>query len=174
MESGIDTINENIIEEQLIQRRSKVSKKLIVGLVAAGLITITIATFLVGYFAFGWFQKPQDNVVQNTYHKDQVMLFKEVKTMRTEAKTKDQKDSVDQTITTDFLVMVNSKKKLNYFGEINHLYKATLVLLKMETTEGTIGGLNLLDKEAAEKFLKNPEQFDHPIKKSRTIRSSYC
>ena len=163
MESGIDTINENIIEEQLIQRRSKVSKKLIVGLVAAGLITITIATFLVGYFAFGWFQKPQDNVVQNTYHKDQVMLFKEVKTMRTEAKTKDQKDSVDQTITTDFLVMVNSKKKLNYFGEINHLYKATLVLLKMETTEGTIGGLNLLDKEAAEKFLKHPEQFDHPI-----------
>ena len=165
MESGIDTINENIIEEQLIQRRSKVSKKLIVGLVAAGLITITIATFLVGYFAFGWFQKPQDNVVQNTYHKDQVMLFKEVKTMRTEAKTKDQKDSVDQTITTDFLVMVNSKKKLNYFGEINHLYKATLVLLKMETTEGTIGGLNLLDKEAAEKFLKNPEQFEHPIAK---------
>ena len=111
MESGIDTINENIIEEQLIQRRSKVSKKLIVGLVAAGLITITIATFLVGYFAFGWFQKPQDNVVQNTYHKDQVMLFKEVKTMRTEAKTKDQKDSVDQTITTDFLVMVNSKEQ---------------------------------------------------------------
>ena len=163
MESGIDSINENIIEEQLIQRSTKINKKLIVGLVAAGLITITIATFLVGYFAFGWFQKPQDNVVQNTYHKDQVMLFKEVKTMRTEAKTKDQKDSVDQTITTDFLVMVNSKKKLNYFGEINHLYKATIVLLNMETTEGTIGGLNLLDKEAAEKFLKNPEQFDHPI-----------
>ena len=165
MESGIDSINENIIEEQLIQRRTKVSKKLIVGLVAAGLITITIATFLVGYFAFGWFQKPQDNVVQNTYHKDQVMLFKEVKTMRQEAKTPDQKESVDQTITTDFLVMVNSKKKLNYFGEINHLYKATIVLLNMETTEGTIGGLNLLDKEAAEKFLKNPEQFEHPIAK---------
>jgi len=165
MESGIDSINENIIEEQLIQRRTKVSKKLIVGLVAAGLITITIATFLVGYFAFGWFQKPQDNVVQNTYHKDQVMLFKEVKTMRHEAKTPDQKDSVDQTITTDFLIMVNSKKKLNYFGEINHLYKATIVLLNMETTEGTIGGLNLLDKEAAEKFLKNPEQFEHPIAK---------
>ena len=165
MESGIDSINENIIEEQLIQRRTKINKKLIVGLVAAGLITITLATFLVGYFAFGWFQKPQENVIQNTYHKDQVMLFKEVKTLRQEAKTPDQKESVDQTITTDFLVMVNSKKKLNYFGEIDHLYKATIVLLNMQTTEGTIGGLNLLDKEAAEKFLKNPEQFDQPIAK---------
>ena len=165
MESGIDSINENIIEEQLIQRRSKINKKLIVGLVATGLITITIATFLVGYFAFGWFQKPQDNVIQNTYHKDQVMLFKEVKTMRTEVKSPDQRESLDQIITTDFLVMVNSKKKLNYFGEIDNLYNATLILLNMDTTEGKIGGLNLLDKDEAERFLKNPEQFDQPIAK---------
>ena len=92
MESGIDSINENIIEEQSIQRRTKVNKKLIVGLVAAGLITITIATFLVGYFALGWFQKPQDNVIQNTYHKDQVMLFKEVKTMKNKIKQKIKKN----------------------------------------------------------------------------------
>ena len=61
--------------------------------------------------------------------------------------------------------MVNSKKKLNYFGEIDHLYSATLVLLNKQTTEGTIGGLNLLDKEEAKKFLENPEQFEQPIAK---------
>ena len=103
MENGFGNMNVNIIEQELIQRRTKINKKLIVGLVAA-LITITIAIFLFGYLIFGWFQKPQDylvfewfqksqdNVIQNTYHNDQVMLFKEVKTMKNKIKQKIKKN----------------------------------------------------------------------------------
>jgi hypothetical protein len=56
MESGIESINENIIEEELIQEKKKVNKKLVVGLTVAGLIAITVlTTLLVGYFKFEWF-----------------------------------------------------------------------------------------------------------------------
>ena len=88
MESGIESINENIIEEELIQEKKKVNKKLVVGLTVAGLIAITVlTTLLVGYFKFEWFQKKQDNVIQNIYHKGQVLLFNDVKTITTEMYT---------------------------------------------------------------------------------------
>ena len=166
MESGIECINENIIEEELIQERKKVNKKLVIGLTVASLITITVlTTFLVGYFKFEWFQKRQDNVIQNTYHKGQVLIFNEVKTLTTEMKTVEGKKVVDHKFKTDFLVMINSKKKLNYFGEIDNMYNATLVILKMDTADQEVGGLNLLDEEKLEKIVKNPEQFEHPIAK---------
>ena len=144
MESGIESINENIIEEELIQEKKKVNKKLVIGLAIAGLIAIfVLTTLLVGYFKFEWFQKKQNNVIQNTYHKGQVLLFNEVKTLTTEMKTIDKNKVVEHTFKTDFLVMINSKKKLKYFGEIDNLYNATLVILKMDTTDKEVGGLNL-------------------------------
>ena len=103
MESGIESINENIIEEELIREKKKVNKKLVIGLTVASLITITVlTTFLVGYFKFEWFQKKQDNVIQNTYHKGQVLLFNEVKTLTTEMKTVEGKKVVDHKFKTDF------------------------------------------------------------------------
>jgi len=166
MESGIESINENIIEEELIQEKKKVNKKLIIGLVLAGLVAVTVlTTFLVGYFKFDWFQTKQDNVIDNTYHKGQVLVFDEVKTLITEAKSPENRESLDQIIKTRFLVIVNSKKKLNYFGEIDYLYNATLVILKMDTNEKQIGGLNLLNEEEREKFKKNPKKFEVPIAK---------
>ena len=111
MESGIESINENIIEEELIQEKKKVNKKLVIGLAIAGLIAIfVLTTLLVGYFKFEWFQKKQNNVIQNTYHKGQVLLFNEVKTLTTEMKTIDKNKVVEHTFKTDFLVMINSKK----------------------------------------------------------------
>ena len=103
MESGIESINENIIEEELIQEKKKVNKKLVIGLAIASLITITVlTTFLVGYFKFELFQKKQDNVIQNTYHKGQVLLFNEIKTLTTEMKTVEGKKVVDHKFKTDF------------------------------------------------------------------------
>ena len=113
MESGIESINENIIEEELIQEKKKVNKKLIIGLVVAGLVAVTVlTTFLVGYFKFDWFQTKQDNVIDNTYHKGQVLVFDEVKTLITEAKSPENRESLDQIIKTRFLVIVNSKKNI--------------------------------------------------------------
>ena len=166
MESGIESINENIIEEELIQEKKKVNKKIVIGLSIAGLIAITVlTTLLVGYFKFEWFQKKQNNVIQNTYHKGQVLLFNEVKTLTTEMKTIDKNKIDEYKFNTDFLVMINSKKKLKYFGEIDNLYNATLVILKMDTTDKEVGGLNLLDEKELENIAKNPELFEHPIAK---------
>ena len=103
MESGIESINQNIIEEELIQEKKKVNKKLVIGLAIAGLIAIfVLTTLLVGYFKFEWFQKKQNNVIQNTYHKGQVLLFNEVKTLTTEMKTVEGKKVVDHKFKTDF------------------------------------------------------------------------
>ena len=112
MESGIESINQNIIEEELIQEKKKVNKKIVIGwLSIAGLIAITVlTTLLVGYFKFEWFQKKQNNVIQNTYHKGQVLLFNEVKTLTTEMKTIDKNKIDEYKFNTDFLVMINSKK----------------------------------------------------------------
>jgi len=166
MENSIENINENIIEEELIQENKRINKKLVIGLIVAGLIAITVlTTFLVGYFKFEWFQKKQDNVIQNVYHKGQVILFNEVKTLTTEMKTREGKKIVDHEIKTEFLVMINSKKKLNYFGEIDNLYNGTLVILKMDTENQKIGGLNLIDEKELEKIVKNPENYEHPIAK---------
>lgn len=157
---------QNILKEKLIHNKIKVNKKIIIGLVVAGLISIAfITTLLVGYFKLEWFQKKQNNVIVNTYHKGQVLLFNEAKTFITEVKTKEGIETVNQKIITDFLVMINSKKKLNYFGEIDNLYNATLVILKMSTKDEEIGGLNLLDEKEFEKLLNNPKKHENPIAK---------
>ena len=157
---------QNYLKEKLIHNKIKVNKKLIIGLVVAGLISIAfITTLLVGYFKLEWFQKKQNNVIVNTYHKGQVLLFNEAKTFFTEVKTKEGIETVNEKIITDFLVMINSKKKLNYFGEIDNLYNATLVILKMSTKDEEIGGLNLLDEKESEKLLNNPKKNENPIAK---------
>ena len=166
MENGIESINENIIEEEERQEVRKISKRKIIGLIAAGLIiSTTLVVFLVGYFHFGWFQKSQDNVIQNNYHENQVLLFNELKTISTEITTKVGKEVFEQNILNDFLVIINSKSKLNYFGVIDNLYNATLVIIKTSTNDKVVGGLNILDNENSERFLKNPEKYELPIAK---------
>ena len=166
MENRVESMNINIIEENEEQSPKKFNKQKIIALVASGLILIILTIiFLVGYFQFGWFQKIQDNIFENSYHENQVLLFNEFKTISTEITTGNGKEVVDQNIITDFLVVINSKSKLNYFGEIDNLYNATLVILKTTTNDKVVGGLNLLDNKEAEKSIKNPEKVEHPIAK---------
>ena len=164
MEKNIENKNEEIIDIVPEQKLSKIIKLKIIGLVAINLIVIT-SVFLVGYFQFGWFQKNQDNIISNTYHQNQVLLFNEFKTISTEISTRNGKETIDQNIDTDFLVVINSKAKLNYFGEIDNLYNATLVILKTLSNKQIVGGLNLTDEEEAEKSINNPGDDEHPIAK---------
>ena len=164
MESSIENKNEEIIDAGAEQKLSKIIKLKIIGLVAINLIVIT-SVFLVGYFQFGWFQKNQDNIISNTYHQNQVLLFNEFKTISTEISTQNGKETIDQNIDTDFLVVINSKAKLNYFGEIDNLYNATLVILKTLSNKQIVGGLNLTDEEEAKKSINNPGDDEHPIAK---------
>ena len=161
MEDIIESKNEEIIEAPAQKNMNKIK---IFALISAGFVIIT-TVFLVGYFQFGWFQKPQDNIIANTYHQNQVLLFNEFKTISTEISTESGKEVVDQDIKTDFMVVINSKTKLNYFGEIDNLYNATLVILKTKSNDQVVGGLNLTEDEEAEKFFNNPENDGHPIAK---------
>ena len=161
MEDIIENKNEEIIDAPAQKTMNKVK---IFALVSAGIVIIT-TVFLVGYFQFGWFQKPQDNIIANTYHPNQVLLFNEYKTISTEVSTESGKEVVDQDIKTDFMVVINSKTKLNYFGEIDNLYNATLVILKTKSNDQIVGGLNLTEDEEAEKFFNNPENDGHPMAK---------
>lgn len=164
MENGIESINENIIEEGEREEVRKISKRKIIALVTTGLIvSTTLAIFLVGYFQFGWFQRNQDNVIQNNYHENQVLLFNEFKTISTEITSKNGKEVLEQNIINDFLVIINSKSKLNYFGVIDNLYNATLVVLKTTTNDKVVGGLNILDDENSENFLKILKNMNIPL-----------
>ena len=157
----IENKNEEIIE---VPPKKKINKIKLFTLISAGVFIIA-AVFLVGYFQFGWFQKAQDNIIANTYHPNQVLLFNEYKTISTEISTPSGKEVVDQDIMTDFLVIINSKTKLNYFGEIDNLYNGTLVILKTRSNGQIVGGLNLTEDEKNEKFINNPGNDGHPIAK---------
>ena len=161
MEDIIESKNEEIIEAPAQKNMNKIK---LFALVSAGVVIIT-TVFLVGYFQFGWFQKPQDNIIANTYHPNQVLLFNEYKTISTEVSTESGKEVVGQDIKTDFMVVINSKTKLNYFGEIDNLYNATLVILKTKSNDQIVGGLNLTEEEEAEKFFNNPGNDGHPMAK---------
>ena len=161
MENIIESKNEEVIDAPAQKNITKIK---IFGLVAAGVLAIT-TVFLIGYFQCGWFQKAQDNIIANTYHPNQVLLFNEYKTISTEVSTESGKEVVDQDIKTDFMVVINSKTRLNYFGEIDNLYNATLVILKTKSNDQVVGGLNLTEDEEAEKHFNNPENDGHPMAK---------
>ena len=55
------------------------------------------------------------------------------------------------------------KTKLNYFGEIDNLCNATLVILKTKSNGKIVRGLNLTEDEEAEKFFSKPGNDGHPI-----------
>lgn len=162
MES-IESKKEEIIE---IEPERKLNKKNILKisiLLVSSLIIIT-TIFLIGYTKFGWFQKSQDNIISNIYHQDQVLLFNEFKTITTAIETQNGKENIEQTLDTDFIVTINSKTKLNYFGIIDYLYNATILITKVKSNDKVVNKLNIINKEETENFIVDPN-IEHPLAK---------
>ena len=165
MEISTDNKFEESLQPEQTNKFDKLRMLKIIGITATSLILIT-TVFLIGYFQFGWFQKSQDNVISSVYRPYQVLLFNEFKTISTAIDTKNGKESVDQVIKTDFLVVINSKTKLNYFGVIDYLYNATIVIMKTKANDKVVGGLDLTEQEESEIYFNNPEkQIEHPLAK---------
>jgi hypothetical protein len=121
---------------------------------------ILIIAILFGYFKF---QKAQDNIILSPFHQNQVLSFNEIKNISIELLSKNRKEIINQTITTDFLVTINLKKKLNYFGVINYLYNATLIIVNKSYDEKINQGLYLDEENKIKQIMTHPEDYSQSI-----------
>ena len=121
---------------------------------------ILIIAILFGYFNF---QKAQDNIILSPFHQNQVLSFNEIKNISIEILSKNGKEIINQTITTDFLVTINLKKKLNYFGVINYLYNATLIIVNKSYDEKINQGLYLDEENKIKQIMTHPEDYSQSI-----------
>ena len=154
-----------IMDESENNMKNKISKKIKILFLSLFISTIILIIFLCGYFKFGWFQKSQDNIIHDIYLPNQVLFFQEKKKINTEIFTKNGSEKESQNINNNVLVTINSKKKLNYFGEINYLYNAYIVILTTEINGLMSGGLDITDQEIVQKFIDSPNSSEHPVGK---------
>ena len=95
-------------------------------------LAVIISVFLIGYFCFNWFQKEPNNIVKIEKEQYQVNYYKEKKRLTSVLNEEDKtfKGSTQvEDIDIDFLVIVNLKKRLTYFGTKDYLYNASLLIL---------------------------------------------
>lgn len=129
------------------------------------LIFFIIFIFTILFGNYKLFQKTQDNIILSPFQPNQVLLFNEIKKISTEILTENGKEMINQTIATDFLVTINYKKKLNYFGVINYLYNATLILFNQLHDKEINQGLNIDDKNIIKQIINHPENYLQSIVK---------
>ena len=129
------------------------------------LIYFIIFIFAILFGNYKFLQKAQDNIILSPFQPNQVLLFNEIKKISKEILTENGKEMINQTIATDFLVTINYKKKLNYFGVINYLYNATLILFNQVYDKEINQGLNFDDKNIIKQILNHPENYSQSIAK---------
>ena len=125
---------------------------------STSIVLLIIIILLIGYLKFDWFQYKQDNIIQNIYNPNQVILFNEKKFINISIISENKTEKINELFFHDFLVVINSKKKLNYFGTIDYLYNATIIILKSRMDDLDIIGLNYSNNynELTEEYLLNP------------------
>ena len=128
------SINESIIQLNRIKKDKKFihSKKFVIFFSLISFFIIFITIFFVLYFKFGWFQYKQDNITENFYQPNQIMLFNEEKNVNTTIVSKNETEINYRKLFNHFLVSINSKTRLNYFGVIDYLYNATIIILQSQ------------------------------------------
>ena len=122
------------------------------------LIFLIITIILIGYLKFHWFQYKQDNITQNFYHQNQIILYKEIKNVYIDIETENNTNKENKFLFHQFLLAINSKKRLNYLGEIDYLYNATIIILQSQMDDINVFGSNYSMDELTEKDLLNPEK----------------
>ena len=155
------SINESIIQLNRIKKDKKFihSKKFVIffSLISSFIILITI--FFVLYFKFGLFQYKQDNITENFYQPNQIMFFSEEKNVNTTIVSKNETEINYRKLFNHFLVSINSKTRLNYFGVIDYLYNATIIILQAKIDDIIVIGYNYTDinDEFTSDYLLNPQ-----------------
>lgn len=156
------SINENILQSYRIvnNKKNKYSKKFITYFTLISIVLIFITIFLVLYFKFNWFQYKQDNITENLYQPNQIMLIREEKFVYTTITSKNETETNSQKLFNHFLISINSKTRLNYFGVIDYLYNATIIILQSKIDDIIVIGYNYNDinNEFSSDYLLN--QYD--------------
>lgn len=116
-------------------------------------VLIAGTTLLLGYLYGGWFQTKQDLIVEVKRNEKMVTRYLETKNVTYYYdidNLEEAKRYVNNTITTDFIVGINSKKRMRYFGEIDYLYESLLLILNITSTNKTdsnyLGGIDIYDE----------------------------
>ena len=155
------SINESIIQLNRIKKDKKFihSKKFVIFFSLISFFIIFITIFFVLYFKFGWFQYKQDNITENFYQPNQIMFFSEEKNVNTTIVSKNETEINYRKLFNHFLVSINSKTRLNYFGVIDYLYNATIIILQAKIDDIIVIGYNYTDinNEFASDYLLNPQ-----------------
>ena len=117
------------------------------------LIILICIILLIGYFFFGWFQKKENLIIQMKKNEKLVMRYLEVKNATSYYDIeglKEEEKRKDDSIITDLIFGINKKTKTSYFGEIDYLYEAFLLIINMtkinETNYENLGGLNIYEE----------------------------
>ena len=117
------------------------------------LIILICIILLIGYFFFGWFQKKEKPIIQMKKNEKLVMRYLEVKNATSYYDIeglKEEEKRKDDSIITDLIFGINKKTKTSYFGEIDYLYEAFLLIINMtkinETNYENLGGLNIYEE----------------------------
>jgi len=154
------SINENILQLSIIKnnKKAKCSKKIIIFVSLISFFIIFIITFLVLYFIFGCFQYKQDKITEISYQPNQITFLSEEKYVITTIVSKNETKTNNQKLFNQFLVSIESKTRLNYFGAIDYLYNGTIIILKSKTDNITVIGDNYIDinNELTLDYLLNP------------------
>lgn len=153
------SINEKILQLHINNnKKSKYSKKFVIFVSLISFSIIFIIIFLVLYFKFGCFQYKQDNIIENFYQPNKIMIFSEKKYINTTIVSKNETETNNQKLFNHFLVSIESKTRLNYFGVIDYLYNGTIIIFKSKIDDITVIGYNHTDiyDELTSDYLLNP------------------
>lgn len=85
-------------------------------------------------------------------------MFNEEKYVYTTITSKNQTETNNQILFNHFLVSINSKTRLNYFGTIDYLYNATIIILQSKIDGIIVIGYNYsnINNEFSSDYLLNP------------------
>lgn len=85
-------------------------------------------------------------------------MFNEEKYVYTTITSKKQTETNNQILFNHFLVSINSKTRLNYFGTIDYLYNATIIILQSKIDGIIVIGYNYsnINNEFSSDYLLNP------------------
>ena len=126
--------------EKPIIKKNKINHKKIIIFSIIAIIIIIGLIFIIGYFRFDWFQHKQDNVVDPKRETNQVLRYKlESKVQENyDLENEEETNKTNENfINGEYIITINKKKRLSYFGEIDYEYNATILFLnltKLNTT----------------------------------------
>ena len=173
-EKNIEVVtNEKEIEndETINIVKKKKNKLYLIILIVFSLILIA-SIFLIGYFFFNWFQKEANNIIQINKEQYQVDYYKEKMKLTFIINQEENNENSNQqyeNIDIDFFVIINSKRRLTYFGTKDYLYNASLVILGTNISHQynylSTGQFNVTNEEEVNNILLNYNVTENPFAK---------